>query len=192
MTIDLKFLFVRWAWIYFLRSKKNALCTTPSERIDMRNRSMFQRQRDISPPSTRIKIKSRQFKTWGRNRFKTDISPLSARIKIKAGRLRYDVDYLLFSLSYKATSRYANSFFIPSHSPLEYSYTSSRIFVMKYLATTFSLVALIALVPALVVADDGESNDSDDWSGNHHHPHGPRPNPQVLWGQCTSILNIDY
>ena len=55
----------------------------PSELI-MRNRSMFQRQRDISPPSTRIKIKSRQFKTWGRNRFKTDISPLSARIKIKS------------------------------------------------------------------------------------------------------------
>ena len=62
---------------------------------------------------------------------------------------------------------------------------------MKYLATIFSLVALIALVPALVAADDGESN--DDWSGDRHPHRPPTPTPtQVLWGQCTFILKIGY
>ena len=63
---------------------------------------------------------------------------------------------------------------------------------MKYLTTIFSLVALIALVPALVAADDGESNDV--WSGDRHHPHRPPPTTptQVLWGQCTFILSIGY
>ena len=75
--------------------------------------------------------------------------------------------------------------------PLEYPYTSSRFFIMKYLPTIFSLVALIALVPALVAAGDGESNDSDDLSGDRHHPHDPRPT-QVLWGQCTFIFCIGY
>ena len=108
----------------------------------------------------------------------------------KADSLRSEADYLLFSLSYKAAWRRANPFFIPLHLPFEYSYTSSRIFIMK---TIFSLVALIALVPALVAAGDGESNDSDDLSGDRHHPHSPRPTPtQVLWGQCTFILSIVY
>jgi hypothetical protein len=67
---------------------------------------------------------------------------------------------------------------------------------MKYLATIFSLVALIALVPALVAADDGEEN-NDDLSGDHHHqPCPPEPEPttgtQVLWGQCMFILRIGY
>lgn len=115
------------------------------------------------------------------------------KLKSRARRLRYDADRLLFLLSYKATSVYANSFFIPSHLPLEYSHTHPHVyFIMKYLATIFSLVALIALVPALVAADDGESTDSDDWSGDRHHPHHPRPPPQVLWGQCTFILNTNY
>ena len=98
---------------------------------------------------------------------------------------------LLISFSYKATSSCVNSFFISLHLPLEYPYTSSRFFIMKYLPTIFSLVALIALVPALVAAGDGESNDSDDLSGDRHHPHDPRPT-QVLWGQCTFIFCIGY
>ncbi|KAF8805148.1 hypothetical protein BYT27DRAFT_7192795 [Phlegmacium glaucopus] len=68
---------------------------------------------------------------------------------------------------------------------------------MKYLATIFSLVALIALVPARIAADDGKGDDNRKGDGNgksdgngkgddndrdHHHcdPH----RPQVLWGQC--------
>jgi len=125
------------------------------------------------------------FKTSTFFKYLRDISSCPPELKSKADSLRSEADHLLFSLSYKATSRCANSFFIPLHLPLEYPYTSSRFSIMKYLASTiFSLVALIALVPALVAAGDGESKDSDDLFGDPYHPHHPRPTPQVLWGQC--------
>jgi len=63
---------------------------------------------------------------------------------------------------------------------------------MKHFATVFSLIALIAFVPARVVADDAESGDAESgdnrWSaggdsGERNRPHRP-PKTQVLWGQC--------
>ena len=82
---------------------------------------------------------------------------------------------------------------------LEYLYTHPHHEVLDY---HFSLVALIALVPARVAADDADSNDDSPASGRGDgHPHCPPPPPppppptptQVLWGQCTfTIPTICY
>ena len=107
---DLKVFFVRWwAWVCVLRIPllilrdywtvfTTAIRARSGFELIMLNRfktSTFQRQRDISPLSARIKIRSR------------------------LRQLRSEADHLLFLLSYKATSRCANSIFIPSHLPLE-------------------------------------------------------------------------
>ena len=71
---------------------------------------------------------------------------------------------------------------------------------MKYFTAILSLVALIALVPALVAADDVEGGNvegGNGWEPERHRPYPPPPGPpgpppptQVLWGQCTFILSL--
>jgi hypothetical protein len=130
-----------------------------------------------------------------RNRLKTfyfqrqrHISPLSASIKIKT-RMKQNISCSRFRIKQLQGTPIQSSFHCIC--PLE-SQPIHIFFIMKYSTTIFSLVALIALVPALVAADDGESN-NDDWYGHPHRPPPPSPSPtQVLWGQCTFILSIAY
>ena len=66
-----------------------------------------------------------QDRTWPRSDGCGTFLRCPSESKSKTGNSKSEAELLLFSLSYKSTSRCANSIFIPSHLPLEYSFTSS-------------------------------------------------------------------